>query len=129
MNLDTQTHLTVLRGMLVFQLNEAKADLRALQQDNVALLSDGGGREPADRKDETAAGQEFEGRYAAIERLAREVGQCERAVQRLDLERYGDCVDCGEPIGWPRLMAQPAAERCADCQNALESRSHGSAQA
>jgi DnaK suppressor protein len=125
MNVDTQSHLTVLRSMLVFQLNEAKTELRALQRDNAALLAEGRGREPTDRKEDAAVGQEFELADAAIERLAREVAQCERALQRMDQERYGDCVDCGEPIPWPRLMAQPAAERCAACQHALESRSHG----
>jgi len=129
MNVDTQTHLTVLRGMLVFELNEAKAELRALHRDSAALLIDGRERETTDRKEDAAAGQEFEATDAAIERLAREVAQCESALQRLDQERYGDCVDCGEPIAWPRLMAQPAAERCAACQHAIESRSHGATQA
>ena len=121
MNVDTQTHLTVLRGMLEFELKEAKAELRGLQRDNVAVLADPPAREAMDRKDEAAAGQEFEVADAAIARLDREVAQCERALRRLDLEQYGDCVDCGESIPWPRLMAQPAAERCAACQHVFES--------
>jgi RNA polymerase-binding transcription factor DksA len=129
MNVDTQTHLTILRGMLVFQLNEARSELRGLQQDNAALLTDAPLREPTDRKEEAAAGQEFEVADAAIERLGREVAQCERALQRMDQERYGDCVDCGEPIAWARLMAQPSADRCADCQHAFESPSPGTARA
>jgi RNA polymerase-binding transcription factor DksA len=129
MNVDTQNHLTVLRGMLVFQLNEASTELRALQRDNAALLSDTRVRETTDRKEEAAAGQEFEVADAAIERLGREVAQCERALERLDQERYGDCVDCGEPIAWARLMAQPSAERCAACQDKFEKVSHGTPRA
>ncbi len=80
MNVDTQTHLTVLRGRLVFQLNETRTELRALQRDNAALLTDARVRETSDREEEAAAGQEFEAADAAIERLGREVAQCERAL-------------------------------------------------
>lgn len=122
MNVDTQSHLTVARDMLVFQLNEAKTELHALQQDNATLLAAARGRETTDRKDDAAAGQQFEVTDASIERLMGEIARCERALQRLDEARYGDCIDCGEPIPWPRLMAQPAAERCAACQHAFETR-------
>ena len=129
MNVETQNHLTVLRGLLVFQLNEAKTELRALQCANAAPLIDARVPEPTDRKDEAAASQQFQVTDAAIERLVRETAQCQRALERLDQERYGDCADCGEPIAWPRLLAQPAAERCAACQHVLESRGKGMATA
>lgn len=127
MNVDTQNHLTVLRGMLAFELNEARAELRSLQRDDATSLSEAGLREPADRKDEAAAALEHEIADASIDRVVREIEQCERALARLDEGRYGDCVDCGEPIAWPRLMAQPAAERCADCQHAFENATRGGA--
>ncbi len=129
MNVDTQSHLAILRGMLDFELNEARTELRALQINGASVPPEGRPREVADRKDEAEAAQAFEVSDAAVERLMREVSQCERALDRLAQERYGDCADCGEPIPWPRLMAQPAAERCADCQRAFEGRSHCLAQA
>ena len=124
MNVDTQNHLAVLRGMLVFQLNEARTELRALQRDGAGNVLEAPAREVVDRKDEAEAAQAIELADATMERLAREVAQCERALDRLAQERYGDCADCGEPIPWPRLMAQPAAERCADCQRMFESGMH-----
>jgi RNA polymerase-binding transcription factor DksA len=33
---------------------------------------------------------------------------------------YGECVDCGCDIPYPRLHAQPAAARCVDCQERWE---------
>jgi len=129
MNVDTQNHVAVLRGMLEFQLNEARMELRVLQNDGASVPSEGKMREVVDRKDEAEAAQAFEVADAAVERLMREMAQCERALDRLAQGRYGDCSDCGEPIPWPRLMAQPAAERCADCQRAFERRSHGPAPA
>jgi RNA polymerase-binding transcription factor DksA len=38
----------------------------------------------------------------------------------MDTGTYGRCVDCGEPIGWQRLQAVPAAARCVACQSKVE---------
>ena len=46
MNLETQNHLTVLRGMLAFELNEARTELRALLRDDPSTPPDAGA--PAD---------------------------------------------------------------------------------
>ena len=46
------------------------------------------------------------------------------ALARLDAGDYGTCVDCAEPIGAPRMQAQPFAIRCIGCQERLE-RSRG----
>lgn len=44
----------------------------------------------------------------------------ESALERFEARRYGLCVDCHSPIEYARLEAQPAAERCARCQNVHE---------
>jgi len=46
------------------------------------------------------------------------------ALARLEAGEYGTCIDCDEPIGAPRMQAQPFAIRCIDCQERFE-RSHG----
>lgn len=120
MNVDTQNHLAILRGMLVFELDEASAELRALQRTDVPARE----HEVSDRQEEAAAAEASERDDAALQRVTLEVAQCQRALERLDQERYGDCADCGESIPWPRLMAQPAAERCADCQRLVEGAAH-----
>ena len=33
---------------------------------------------------------------------------------------YGECVDCGNAIPYPRLAAYPAAKRCVACQEKAE---------
>ncbi len=45
------------------------------------------------------------------------------AERRLQSGEYGLCKDCGDPIGFARLEAQPAASRCVKCQEEAESRS------
>ncbi len=44
------------------------------------------------------------------------------AERRLEKGEYGLCEDCGEEIGFARLLAQPAASRCVRCQEAAERR-------
>jgi DnaK suppressor protein len=45
----------------------------------------------------------------------------EAALERFGEDEYGDCLACGEPIGYPRLEAQPEAPLCIDCQSQRES--------
>lgn len=44
------------------------------------------------------------------------------AERRLAKGEYGLCEDCGDPIGFARLDAQPAASRCVRCQEQSERR-------
>jgi DnaK suppressor protein len=44
----------------------------------------------------------------------------ELALRRIDDDSYGDCLECGEPIAYARLQAQPFARLCIDCQSARE---------
>ena len=63
--------------------------------------------------------------YSAIDRHLNELRAVEQALHRIELGTYGRCVRCGQPIGEGRLEANPAAERCIDCQ-ALWERETGS---
>lgn len=64
---------------------------------------------------------------AMVTRDIAELAEVEAALARINDGSYGTCVDCGEPIGWPRLNAQPTADRCIACQEKLEQRTgrHG----
>ena len=42
------------------------------------------------------------------------------ALRRVDEHRYGVCVDCGDDVPLERLMSQPLALRCIDCQTRNE---------
>ncbi len=60
---------------------------------------------------------------ATVTRDVGELAEVDVALARIAEGSYGTCSDCGEPIGWPRLNAQPTAERCIACQQKLEVRS------
>ena len=48
--------------------------------------------------------------------------QVEAALGRIESGEYGECVGCGEEIDPRRLMAQPEASLCVECQGARERR-------
>lgn len=47
--------------------------------------------------------------------------QVDAALNRMDREGYGVCVDCDDPISYKRLDAIPWANRCIACQERLSS--------
>lgn len=42
------------------------------------------------------------------------------ALERIENEEYGTCVECPEPIGYERLQARPTAELCIVCKEEAE---------
>lgn len=49
-----------------------------------------------------------------------ELAQIDAALSRIDAGTFGYCSACGEAIAGARLLAQPAATMCIDCQQASE---------
>jgi RNA polymerase-binding protein DksA len=83
--------------------------------------------EVSDTKDE-AVQEQLEGtRREQVDRLTGNLAQIDAALRRIETGAYGTCQSCGNPIGTPRLLAEPTAVRCHHCQEALErQRSTGS---
>lgn len=57
---------------------------------------------------------------AEVERDVRTLREIEATLARLDADSYGSCVDCGDDIGYARLLACPTALRCYPCQKVYE---------
>jgi DnaK suppressor protein len=53
-----------------------------------------------------------------------ELRTLDTARARMDEGSYGICSNCGQDIGFERLRANPAAERCIQCQTQFE-KTHG----
>ena len=45
-----------------------------------------------------------------------------QALARIDEGSYGECEECGNPIGFSRLQARPEARLCIACQTRAEKR-------
>lgn len=57
---------------------------------------------------------------AMVDRQVQEMRELETALKRLAQMDFGDCIDCGGEIGFDRLLAYPAAQRCTHCQSRYE---------
>ena len=115
MDIATQTHLTMLRGLLTYRQAELRAEVHAAQlaRQEAAVVD---ATEVSDQKD-GALQQQLVGIDSAQEqRDIDELAQVELALKRLDAGTYGNCLACNEPIPLERLRVQPATQRCAVCQ-------------
>jgi DnaK suppressor protein len=70
--------------------------------------------------DDAAADTAAHMNIAAVSREAEELAKLEHALERLAAGDYGICTECGDEIARERLFANPAATRCADCQQYAE---------
>ncbi|OQW41289.1 MAG: conjugal transfer protein TraR [Proteobacteria bacterium SG_bin4] len=57
---------------------------------------------------------------ALVDRQINEMRELEISMKYLSELEFGDCIDCGNEIGFERLLAQPSAQRCIQCQNKYE---------
>jgi RNA polymerase-binding transcription factor DksA len=69
-----------------------------------------------DLGDEAAANQLIEIEDALIERHVQELRAIEAARRRLTDGSIDCCIECGDDIGYQRLLAYPVAMRCVVCQ-------------
>jgi DnaK suppressor protein len=112
------------RQTLAKQLDGRRRQLRAeLQtklntQDNPALLGLQNRMQETD--DWAVADLETALDVAEISRDVAELREVESALVRMEDGTYGACLECGQPIPYARLAANPSAPRCIACQEKLE---------
>ena len=92
-----------------------------------AAAMDESAREPRDHEvrshaDEAEAFRLDDLRGVEVEIDRARLEEIRQAQRRMAEGRYGICSGCAENIPRERLLAQPAAIRCAACQAALEAR-------
>jgi RNA polymerase-binding transcription factor DksA len=79
-------------------------------------------RRSEDTDDDATASSMRDADVSSLARAARDLALIDAACERLLDGTYGECVDCADPIPAARLLANPAAARCASCQETLERR-------
>ena len=57
---------------------------------------------------------------ALVDRQINEMRELEISLKYLMELELGDCIDCGNEIGFERLLAYPSAQRCIECQQRYE---------
>lgn len=57
---------------------------------------------------------------ALVDRQINEMRELEMSMKYLSELEFGECIDCGNEIGFERLLAYPSAQRCVQCQSQYE---------
>jgi RNA polymerase-binding transcription factor DksA len=109
------------------RLSEREADL----QERVRTAKESAADRPSAQGPQVEdIGEEGEQRYrhgmehVELIRDQEELAEIADARTRIADGRYGECVDCGQPISFERLSAQPTAKRCITDQEVWEKK-HG----
>ncbi len=112
------------------QIKELKDALRALRRE-LAAIEDGLEEGTRPVEPDSAIGRISRMDAMQVQQLAqasrrsarRRLQQVAGAMQRLEEGTYGECADCADDIGYPRLRARPEAPFCLDCQTRREVKS------
>ncbi len=59
-----------------------------------------------------------------VEREQKLLPKIQQALERIRCDEFGYCLESGEPIGIPRLLARPTAEYCAEVKAIKEIGEH-----
>jgi DnaK suppressor protein len=107
------------RGELVREIREDLEKVRGQPTRDASV--------PGDPADESVADLIADLEQADARRDVGELRAIEAARSRLDEGHYGECIDCGQDIGFARLKATPSALRCIVCQTRYEKTHAGGA--
>jgi DnaK suppressor protein len=105
------------RALLETQREAVIERLAALERDFNGIVEAAGQANADDEHDPEGATIAFERQHIAalVTQAHDQLSQVEEAIARVDAGRYGECENCGRPIGPDRLAARPAATTCIDC--------------
>lgn len=112
-----------LKGMLEGKRDELRREVKEKRR-NIASVGTMGEIHPTGNFTDDAnmvAEQDME--LALLEMKAKTVEAYDQALVKLEMNEYGHCSVCGEPIAFKRLKALPFAIRCKDCEEADENES------
>jgi RNA polymerase-binding transcription factor DksA len=118
----TTAELKAIRADLakdLIRLQQELATVEAEMDDLIADAGDGAGDDQADSGTKTF---EREHEMSLVINARDMVLQTERAINRIDSKTYGNCEDCGSPIGKARLQVFPRATLCMICKQKEERR-------
>lgn len=116
----TESQREELAHLLEQALAALGGDIQSERQEareNVAARRDSGVQ---DRGEESFAGSVVAVDRALLRQHEAERREVQAALARLREGSYGECVQCGEPVGYERLRIAPAAGRCMRCQERAE---------
>lgn len=122
----TSRQIDRFRGLLVSQLAALYREVQADLRDSTLREVFGQDQDqPRDEADESQRVQLRDLQTRLAEGDAARAQMIEGALRRIARGEFGQCIDCGSPIGAARLNLVPWAARCVDCQESVEAEARG----
>lgn len=100
---------------LTLELDQTARDLAEILRDGVDVAG-------ADQADVGSTSLERDSELSLAANQNELLTQTKTALARLVDGTYGDCANCGQPIGKERLLAFPRATLCIECKQREERR-------
>ena len=118
----TVAEFKAVRAELGKELIRLKAELVEVEIEMDSLIRESGEGAGDDQADAGTKTFEREHEMSLVINARDMVLQTERALDRIDAKTYGQCEECGNPIGKARLQVFPRATLCMVCKQKEERR-------
>ena len=114
--------LKAVRNEISADLERLRRELAEVEAEMDELISESGEGAGDDQADSGTKTFEREHEMSLVINARDMVLQTERALDRIDNKTYGNCEECGSPIGKARLQVFPRATLCMICKQKEERR-------
>jgi RNA polymerase-binding transcription factor DksA len=118
----TASEIKAIRTEISKELDRLRKELAVVEQEMDALIQESGEGAGDDQADAGTKTFEREHEMSLVINARDMVLQTERALERIDNKSYGNCEECGSPIGKARLQVFPRATLCMLCKQKEERR-------
>jgi len=112
----TKKQVEQLHKILLDERRKISQHLNQVSNDAEAGLQNGAG----DSADIASA----EINQAALQKIGKReeflLKKIDLALSKVEADTFGECENCGDPIGFARLNARPVAQLCIDCKTEQE---------
>ena len=118
----TAAEMKSIRTEIAADLARLKKELAEVEAEMDELIADSGEGAGDDQADSGTKTFEREHEMSLVINARDMVLQTERALERIENKTYGNCEECGSPIGKARLQVFPRATLCMICKQKEERR-------
>ena len=118
----TVAELKTIRADISKELDRLRNELAIVELEMDSLIQESGEGAGDDQADAGTKTFEREHEMSLVINARDMVLQTERALDRIDSKRYGNCEECGNAIGKARLQVFPRATLCMICKQKEERR-------
>ena len=118
----TAAEIKAIKSEISKELDRLRSELAVVEQEMDALIQESGEGAGDDQADAGTKTFEREHEMSLVINARDMVLQTERALERIDNKTYGNCEECGSPIGKARLQVFPRATLCMLCKQKEERR-------